>query len=412
METELTSERNTYEIKKELAGQKISLPTYIPQLRAEKDLGVFREVNNIHSLKNVDIYQARILDSKEVISDRKADLKKHLGILPKNNPLKDKILILDPCFDYLVNNVASERRKMLSMKGIPEKVELVLKEDRSPSILFKNIKVGEKRTSPITKAIQWSINRQMDFNASLPLNPCIPIEDEKTFKWALRTNKIGNAITKSSGYEGSVYFNIARTSVLEKDRILNSILHYIERQDMEYVFMKIRGLTNLDNHYQVKNYERLIRGINDSDKTLFLLNTNSLGYISLGIGAGAFSEPINGHVMVDQRYGSGPPSSNRGKYLHPKLLEWWSYKEMEKLLDNNGGKLPCSCPICKNYSKKSTKSPSSWNEMRRKHAIVYRDKTISQLKENLAQGNLRGAMFDRLTREHSSEFVHYADYFK
>jgi hypothetical protein len=189
----------------------------------------------------------------------------------------------------------------------------------------------------------------------------------------------------------------------------------------EIVFYRVRNEKFADGKSIIErtNYQAFIEGLNQykimNKAMTMMLNTDSMGFISLGMGVDAYAEPISGIVNQDIR----PRRKNVeeeeittqrfGRYFNPQDLLWWKFDAFDELYVNSEKVFPCECPECQVSKGGNLDNATKWNKFRRIHTVLARDKHVQELKESIKQSNVRGAMFDKVAK--SKELITVKGYF-
>jgi len=402
--TELIRESGLASIKRLSVGSKvITTPSYSAEIRNWNDLRIIERAKPNHRLDNVGVVSVSVLDAKTILGQQARTLMMFTGTERENKIRSDSIILIDPSMEYFSHNVESERERFLTFDNLPSFLRNSLYQDRISESDLSNEELS-------MKCMEWSMNQQMKYGADLPLPPCFSITGMKSLARALEMNRRSQTYAKDNGWSRCAYFNIDSMKIFQSEECVSSMITALNVWEADVIVLKFRGGLMPKEPIEMANYFTFFSKLNelDSRKTVILLNTDSFGYINLGLGVDIFSEPMNGLIDKDvrprpSRDGIRDPYPTYGKYLNPLDLRWWKFSQLRSLFINNGNRLPCNCPICRSINPRFLAiSPNDWNIPRREHCPICRNEQISELLVNIHDSNVKGAMFAKLASNEMS----------
>lgn len=385
------------------AGSKlIQTPCYCTKIRSPKELNIFcekpQQYDNIQGIF-YDVYNVdEIIKLREANQYRKTLLG---AIEPDTNYLFVKgsfAIFIDPCTEYFYFQ-SPKREKYLKIKSQPPLPQYIkdLLRSTDKTHLHNWIKVRDDGNIP--NLINWYIRHSSTNFADviIPPTPLLDGSSNDLLEIAFEINK-NTALLTTDKKACAIYFPL-------NFKIFRNISSHLERiiqflwdnetilKDANIIFVKIKNYdfnTNGVSRQKLKNFLfSLSQSAKSLGKAVFLLDTDSLGLISLFCGVDGYIEPMDANIK-DQR---GEPSalSYMGKYYNPQKLDFWKY---EDLLDyfKNKGTLPCNCPVCAAINKSSSlpKDKDDWNIKRKVHFLHSRNSEMKEVHHSIKNNYTRG----------------------
>ena len=380
--------------------------SYGSNIKTLRDLNLYRSKSS-ENFSNISILHLTLPNAIKIHHELR---QKSLLMLGKHSDAFDMIdncILIEPSLEYLLYKTKSEREKLLEIKDLPESLRKILDSDSTMAQVSRLFKEDEQKE--ITKIIEWSMQKTIRLGASMPMPVCLPVGDERTLDWAFQTNRISQTIAGNNGWVESSFFNLD-FSLFAYDDYLNVIAEFVKQMEPSIIFLKIRGCENLvspDKMLERSNFYDFIQKIAGEGKMVFLLNTDSLGFVGYGFDnpIDCFTEPLDGVLNPDirrkrteQKQPQDGYARKFGKYLNPKDFMWWKFRALNKLYTNQNKTLPCSCQECSLINGKEIVDHITWNIRRRKHVLNMRNTLIEEARQTLLDGTTRGSFFDRFSK--------------
>jgi hypothetical protein len=403
---------------------KLTSPIYSQIIETSSELELAQKTKKDNNLQNSSLHVIGILDINRILTKKSATLHKFLGSSKEFKLDSHNGLIIDPQFEYLYHKVKSERKEFSQLNGIPKIFQDLLKGNYKSKILTL-MNSPEK-----IKLIEWAMTLPMEeFDALFPLPPSLPIKGMTSLEHSLEINRIGITTAKDNGWHESFFFNLDSQKCFS-DEILRTIFEFIKlnENDANTIVIKLRNGIRPLTPYEMASFLNFCHSLNQlrKDKAVMLLNTDSFGLLGMGLGdVDILAEPLSGQLNkdirnkkdeeaedVDYKY---DPEKVFGKWLNPKDLAWWKFKDLKVLVEHNKNKLPCTCRECTKVDlRKIFKDSFEYNLFRRRHTILFRDEQMEQIRHSMVQNNLRGAFFEKLNSNEMmySPFVQYKGWFR
>ena len=396
-------------------------PHYAQEIGTPNELQIAQETKRKFDLQNSSLHVIGLNKINEILTKRSQTLHKFIGSSGNMSLSRDYGLIIDPSFEYLLHKVKSEREEALNLNQLPKSIAKILKGDDYGSKISALMKSSEK-----VKIVDWAMTLPMEeYGALFPLPPSLPIQGTKSLEWSMEINRLGITTALDNGWHEAMFFNFDSSKCF-REEILRPLLAFIKmnQNDVNTIVLKFaRGIRPTE-PLDMSAYFSFMEGLKNirKDKAVILLNTDSFGFINMGLYfADIFAEPINGTLDKDIRRKKTKslekeydPYRGFGRWLNPKDLLWWKSKSFKTLVKNNGHTPPCHCFECNDVDIMQMFNESyEYNRYRKRHAILVRNEQMEQLRQNMMDNNLRGAMFDKLksTDMMHSQFSQYRGWF-
>ena len=144
-------------------------------------------------------------------------------------------------------------------------------------------------------------------------------------------------------------------------------------------------------------------------KVLFLLDTDSFGYVNIVNGVDGFVEPLNMQVELMKRSPKTPPTKY-GKYYLPDEMRYISYAEFLAKWEANGEKIPNHTQFSRKIENIDFRKIDSttWNRIRRLSLLDSRNYELQEIHEAINNGSIRGVI-DKILRSGNKNYLDLVD---
>lgn len=406
---ELVRNENTRTTIIEAGAKLIQTPCYMAKMRSSDELNIF--CNEPHQFENIQGIYFDIYNVENIIKLREANqIRKTLfGIERDENYLFVKnnfAFFIDPCTEYFYFS-SPKREKYLKINGLPHYVKNLLISNTETHLQnWKKIKDDNE----IANLIKWYI-KHCSTNLADVIIPPVPIIDGESNDLLDIAFEINKNTLLLSNKPSSIYFLLNFKIFRNTPSYLEKIIEFLwenenELKDANLIFIKIKNYDFNGNGILRERLKRFLLAMSDSarslGKALFLLDADSLGFVSLFCGVDGYVEPMDANIR-EQR-GESSPLSYMGKYYNPAKLDFWGYSDVLDYFKIHKS-LPCNCPVCASINKSSLpKNKDEWNSKRRAHLLHSRNSELKEVNHSINNNYVRGIV-DKVSHSNYKNYL-------
>jgi len=402
-------------------GQKlVTLPSYGVELGKQIDFKTMLE-NNLGNFEHINFVSGPLSKLGDIISEKETrrDLKNSTGefVEKKYLDLREKIWFMDSFCDalYYASFEAGLKDFSRFSKEVRDFLSTITQSNYASK--FRDLKDDTSLYMKfIREVVQEQVNYRMDF-----VTPPVPLifNDSPNYLvdiWfdMIKTTAI-LADTKADK-PSSVYLTV-HSNNFKKPEVLNLVLGKLfdeaTEQDIshiKFVVLKVidEGALETETAGMRLRYRQFITDLSmycsNTNRTLIMLDSNSLGLTSISLGVDAFIEPLNGVTGIGFR----KSKDKHGRFYHPEGLKFDGYNDINELYKNTGS-LPCNCKFCSVVKVKDLNDLGypTWWSLRRSHLAAARNEEVKEFHEAIEQGIITNAITDKIQR---SDVKNYLDF--
>jgi hypothetical protein len=352
----------------------------------------------------------RLLDADSLIRSHEGNIgqKTISGEFVEKNykHLKEtKLWCVDPCTeDYL----SKDKTEFTNFNGFsPDVKKTVLSfDDKNHAQTWKSL---SGNASKLMKFILENAQAQVRAGADfvIPPSPLISATDPKYIVdvWYDIVKTTATYSKTNLEKDSCIFLNLHGNNFQNTEK-LNLILEKLFQEvseaeigDIKLIILKIKSprFEEAPCRARFKSFiENLSRYAASTERALLLLDTDSMGLISIALGIDGFIEPINGVVGGEIRRSK----EKRGRYYHPEALRFYSFPDMVDIYKNSNQRLPCDCSFCSHIKGNGIEDINieMWNLGRRLHLITKRNDEISECHKEINDNTISTSMVDKIQR--------------
>lgn len=399
--------------------KKIVTPNFAIRLKNVEELDLFLRLKSKYSLNFLSTYVVRLIDAPRTLYPKiKALPQRKLfgGIIedPFSASLNRDVILIDPAFEYLHYDVESILRRITSLFFLPKTIRdyakrcLRGKKTRTRSDYqkwreahhrsFWNDIYNDDRKR--TRMIRDIHNFEIRSKADLLIPPVPLITSSRLLDIALLINERSRELAR--GKKESADYFVLRVDALRNDDIMDRIKQHIETaEDTRLTIFKFKYL-NLNseertvekNAYKTLLMELSLTSQNIENKAFMLLEGANQTFPSALTGFDVVSSSFSGD-KEDRHIRRG--RSPFGKWYDPEYMIYRSREELMQIIDNNGGAIPCHCPICTSPSAFLTDDLIEYNRNVKRHYLFCRQAEMEEIFNGINQKTTAMGM-DKLQR--------------
>jgi hypothetical protein len=363
----------------------------------------------------------KIISKKEKISA--STLRRYISGSDEYLNFKDSVLLLvDPMTEVLYYKLSNLREAYGKVSNLPTEIKEFL-DSKQPTQDYYKLWRKIHSDGKIPKVVNWYLKYQSSLEADAILPPAPFLRPEgglKMLEISLEINDRNQKLSEANGLDPAIYFLLS-SSLFKYDRnkensdeILRRIIDFVEDvENATFVFLKIIGYNELmksDDLMARRRVRDFLRALGVRCKinksALFLLDTDSFGYVNVINGVDGFVEPMDMQVELIKIRSSKTPPIRYGKIYLPEEMRYISYEEFVDRWRSNGRKIP-------NHTKFSRKienldfekiDSSTWNRIRRIVLVDSRNYEIAEIHDAIVRGSTRGIV-DKILRSGNKNYL-------
>jgi hypothetical protein len=329
--------------------------------------------------------------------------------------LRDKVKIVDPCYNELLSGTEEQKEKMLKTGFFSKQVGKII--DSISSAKISPLEKSQRIIKEIYDYLQVkpAIEFQTRTNVDKIVSPCVPISSQTKFfsdqvakaRQMLMDSRILLESKFKSYLETRDLMNIVtiHKNVIT-ERNFTSLYKLLVCNDPDQVGIRILGMQEsdipfIDLLFKFLREFNLFMKVRDKPiSPVHLINIDELGYASYCSAICNIVSPIAAlpyYRFLGKKHSSEEERDTSGKYYVP-------YDMLNVPMSTLDG-LRCTCPECKRF-KKASKVPDDYKPIfRRKHWLYVKDDEIRQFRE--AKVRLDLALRDKFAYSKRTQLVSY-----
>lgn len=386
----------------------ITTPLYGSLLKRKFELDLICRNSGI-TLPNFQMVALNIFDAHSIIMEREGNLGqktisgedsekdyKHLR--------KTKVWCIDPCTDkYMSKN----KDAFENFNGFSQETKKLILSFDEKNHCQKWQYINSDATT-FMKFIRENVQLQTQNGADfiIPPAPLISASDPKYMidVWYNIIKTTGTYSKTNLEKSTSILLNLHSNNFQTPEKLkliigkLSEEISNTEISDVKLIIVKIKNPILEDGPSRTR-YKGFILALSKyaaaTERALLLLNTDSLGLISIANGLDGFIEPLNGVIGEVHR-----SREKRGRYYHPEALRFYGFQALKDIYANNNRNLPCNCGFCSGINGKSIENidTEKWNNGRRLHLLSKRNDEISECHKEIHENTISTSMLDKVQR--------------
>lgn len=383
--------------------KKIMTPNFALRLKNTEELDLFLRLKSRYSLNFLSTYVVRLIDVSRTLYPKIKALPRRQKKLfggpieePFSVSLSRDVILTDPALEYLHYDVESILRRITSLFFLPKTIRDYAKrclrgkktrkrydyrkwrEAHHRKFWNDIYKDDSKRTRMIRDIHNFEIKNKADI-----LIPPVPlITSPRLLDIAFLINERSRELAR--GKKESADYFLLRADALRNDEIMDRIKQHIENaEDTRLTIFKFKYL-NLNseertlekNAYKTLLMELSLASQNIENKAFMLLEGANQIFPSALTGFDLISSSFSGDK--EDRH-SRRERSPFAKWYDPEYMIYRSRRELMQIIDNNGGAVPCHCPICVSPSAFLTSDFIEYNRNVKRHYLFCRQAEMEEI---------------------------------
>lgn len=375
-------------------GKMITTPCYGAIIKSNADLdGVFEAYNHLTETK-VMFASANFLskiNNLAIQGDQKSDLFRRYLHLKQNN-----LFFVDPTAKgFLLNADASI-------------------DDLTP----ESWSTARTNTKTLMNFITSSSEKQFKLDGDSIISPSPLIKSDSPNYlldlWFDVVKTTGTYAKIRFGRSSSILLNL-HFNVFRNSKRLNEIVAMLNNEDKEReiadvksIFLRVKDPRFETDTGAITRYKNFVSSLalyaKNTERALFVYNTDSLGLASINLGADGFIEPQNG--QLSEFPGRSP--EKHGSHYDSIGLRHKPFLDVDETYQNNDGVMSHDCEYCVKYNGLPTLKDASLSEWwidKRAHLLVCRNHEIQEAITEIQQNTISKGMLDKFQRSSVKNYI-------
>jgi len=265
--------------------------------------------------------------------------------------------------------------------------------------------------------IKSAVERQYQLSdAIIPPSPLIKADSPKylTKLWFDVVKTTGTYASASYGKSSSILINLHFNAFRNTNKLneiiemLNSEDNEMEIADIKAVFLRVKDPRFDTDVGAIARYKNFVSALalyaKRTERAFFIYNADSIGLVSIALGADGFVEPQDGQLSEF----AGRSIEKHGSLYDSIGLKHMRFDDVEETYQNNGRIMSHDCEYCIKYNGRDTLKTASYAEWwvdKRSHLLVCRNHELGEAIAGIQENSVSQGMCDKFQRSSVKNYL-------